>query len=81
MEQCYINLAIVKQSDKYGDSTIDTLSKGLDGNAATQSPPFSLPARLKVETPYTETQVQLSVIFRPYECLDGQMTEPRRIWV
>lgn len=74
MDQCYINLAIVEQSGQDGGP-----SKKRD--AARQLFPFSLPARLKVETPDKKIQIELPTIFNPRKEPDGQTTHPRRILI
>src|SRR5262249_668601 len=51
------------------------------GDAAPQSSPFSLPARLKVETPHKKIQIELPTIFNPSKGPDGQTTHPRRILI
>jgi hypothetical protein len=48
MEQCYINLALVEQPGKHTEG-LNEASK--EGDTASWSSPFSLSARLKVETP------------------------------
>ncbi|KAK3299591.1 armadillo-type protein [Chaetomium fimeti] len=67
MDQCYINLAIVEQYRSEEESK-------------TQSSPFSLSARLKIETLYKNIQVELPTLFRPRKRGDVQ-TNPRRILI
>ncbi|KAK4038962.1 hypothetical protein C8A01DRAFT_47479 [Parachaetomium inaequale] len=67
MDQCYINLAIIEQHGSKGDSE-------------TQSSPFSLSARLKVEEPDQNIQVELPTLFAPRK-RGGVETKPRRILI
>ncbi|KAH6650540.1 hypothetical protein F5144DRAFT_617386 [Chaetomium tenue] len=52
MDRCYINLAIIEQPRSKGDSK-------------TESSPFSLSARLNVEEPDKDIQVELATLFGP----------------
>ncbi|KAJ3558196.1 hypothetical protein NPX13_g9759 [Xylaria arbuscula] len=76
MEQCYINLAIVWQPGdeprRSGNRSDDPLS-----NAS----PFSLSARLKVQTPDQDSQVKLQTLFDPRKMPDGQTKTPRRVLI
>ncbi|KAI8623482.1 ARM repeat-containing protein [Xylariaceae sp. FL1651] len=76
MEQCYINLAIVWQPGdeprRSGNRSDDPLS-----NAS----PFSLSARLKVQTPDQNSQVKLQTLFDPRKMPDGQTKTPRRVLI
>ncbi|KAJ5005910.1 hypothetical protein K4K57_011471 [Colletotrichum sp. SAR 10_99] len=74
MDKCYINLALV-------ESLRDNDSKQRSGGHTLQSDQFSLAARLKVETPHEDSQVELSKLFEPRKQPDGQMKEPRRILI
>ena len=67
MDQCYINLAIIEQHRSEEDSK-------------TQSSPFSLSARLKVESVDKDMQVELSTLFGPRQ-RGAFETNPRRILI
>ncbi|KAK4107003.1 hypothetical protein N656DRAFT_849775 [Canariomyces notabilis] len=73
MDRCYINLAIVEQP---GDKT----SRSDEGTAQKGSP-FSLLARLKVETPDKTIEVTLPTLFNPRKARDGEERLPRRILI
>ncbi|GKZ98543.1 hypothetical protein AnigIFM59636_003533 [Aspergillus niger] len=73
MEQCYINLAIVEQPGE-----IESRSEEED---AQRSSPFSLAARLNVEIPGKDLQVDLRTIFEKCERPRRPRTEPRRILI
>ncbi|KAK0753569.1 hypothetical protein B0T18DRAFT_313554, partial [Schizothecium vesticola] len=74
MDRCYINLAIVEQpGDKPGRSNKE--------GTAQKSSPFSLLARLKVETPDKTIEVTLPTLFNPRESRDGQEKPPSRILI
>ncbi|KAF2627087.1 hypothetical protein BU25DRAFT_368771, partial [Macroventuria anomochaeta] len=77
LENCYINLAIVEQSAKKASPAED----GSEEGAAPHVSPFSLSARLKVETPDKNIQVELSSLFDPREDSNGQTIQPRRILI
>ncbi len=78
MEQCYINLAIEEKPWEIAARS----ERGSDeGDTAPQSSPFSLRARLKVETPNKKIQVELPAIFNPRKGRDGNTTQPRRILI
>ncbi|KAH7120447.1 hypothetical protein B0J13DRAFT_612794 [Dactylonectria estremocensis] len=68
MDQCYINLAVVEHSNRRGDTEH-------------RSSPFSLLARLKVETPHQDIQVSLASLFGPRRRQDDTMAPPERILV
>ncbi|KAI0881995.1 uncharacterized protein GGS22DRAFT_181385 [Annulohypoxylon maeteangense] len=70
MDQCYVNLAIVRQIGK--DSSMDI---------AHQSSPFSLSSRLRVEEPDEKLQVELQALFNPRKMSDGSIKQPRRILI
>ncbi|KAK4194277.1 NACHT domain-containing protein, partial [Triangularia verruculosa] len=74
MDQCYINLAIVERPG-------DNVARGEEGDTAQQSSPFSLLARLKLETPDEEIEVKLSNLLEPRKTRDGQTRRPRRILI
>ncbi|KAJ0268686.1 hypothetical protein COL940_013154 [Colletotrichum noveboracense] len=74
MDKCYINLSLI-------ESPRDNDSKQRSGDHTLQSDQFSLAARLKVETPHKDSQVELSKLFEPRKKPDGQMKEPRRILI
>ncbi|KAI3322925.1 ARM repeat-containing protein [Xylariaceae sp. AK1471] len=73
MDRCYINLAIVKQPS-------DKADRSREEDTIQQSSPFSLPARLKVETPEEGIEVTLPTLFEPRKTRDGQKT-PSRILI
>jgi len=74
MDQCYINLAIVEQSGRNG-------GRSEEGDMEHKSSPFSLLARLKVETPYQDNQVSLPSLFSPRKRPDGTVAPPQRILI
>lgn len=74
MNQCYINLAMVKQAD-------DASNRSKDGDTAPQSSPFSLTARLKIETPDKKFLIELPKLFDTYKGPDGRTKKPRRILI
>ncbi|KAH8892149.1 ARM repeat-containing protein [Thozetella sp. PMI_491] len=67
INRCYINLAIVEQPKENTDGP--------------ESSPFSLPARLKVETPDEKIQVALPTIFNMRTRDNGETIQPRRILI
>ncbi|RYP46465.1 hypothetical protein DL768_007335 [Monosporascus sp. mg162] len=81
MDQCYINLAIVEQADKDAGRSEEGSGGSQGGDRAPQSSPFSLLARLKIETPDKEIKVELPTIFDPRKGPKGRATRPRRILV
>ncbi|EXK26024.1 hypothetical protein FOMG_17385 [Fusarium oxysporum f. sp. melonis 26406] len=74
MDQCYINLAILQHS------SYRTKPSGEEG-IKHQPSPFSLLARLKVETPRQDTRVSLVSLFSPRKRRDGGMAPPERIFI
>lgn len=74
MEQCYINLAIIEYSNHREPSNDRR-------DTEQQSSPFSLLARLKVETPHQDSQVSLDSLFSPRERRDGTTAPPERILI
>ncbi|OTB02461.1 hypothetical protein M426DRAFT_195206 [Hypoxylon sp. CI-4A] len=70
IDQSYINLAIVTQ---FGED--------MAGNITSQSSPFSLFDRLKIETPTRRNQVDLSTLFNQRELPGGEKQNPRRILI
>ncbi|KFY28765.1 hypothetical protein V491_00298, partial [Pseudogymnoascus sp. VKM F-3775] len=74
MDQCYINLAIVEQ-------TRDNTSRSKEGDTTQQSTPFSLLARLKLETPGEEIEATLSNLFEPRKTRDSEAIRPSRILI
>jgi HEAT repeat protein len=70
MDQCYINLAIVEHSGH--DAAHSEGSK---------TDPFSLLARLKIETPDKDIQIELKTLFNPRKGPDGHTIQPRRIFI
>ncbi|OGE47082.1 hypothetical protein PENARI_c067G09074 [Penicillium arizonense] len=74
MEQCYINLTMVEQPGEIESRSGET--------EVQLSSPFSLAARLKVETPGKDLQVDLRTIFEKCERPRWRpRTEPRRILI
>ncbi|KAI1506278.1 hypothetical protein F5X99DRAFT_415518 [Biscogniauxia marginata] len=76
MEQCYINLAIVEQLRENTHCSDDRPT-----DTASQPLPFSLPSRLKVETPDKKLQVELPTLFESRKISDGHTKNPRRILI
>ncbi|KAF9872598.1 putative peptidase C14 [Colletotrichum karsti] len=76
MDQCYINLAIVEQVQKNMPSR-DEEAK----DSALKSSPFSLLARLRVETPAEHVQIQLKDIFSQRKTSGGTEISPRRVLI
>jgi HEAT repeat protein len=74
MDRCYINLAIV---EKTGENAPP--SKGED--EAQKVSPFSLLARLKVETLDKTIEVTLPTLFKRRKARDGQKRQPSRILI
>ncbi|KAK4182093.1 hypothetical protein QBC35DRAFT_421305, partial [Podospora australis] len=77
MERCYINLAIVEEPRRKAGYA----EEGSEQDAAPRTSHFSLAARLKVETPEKNMQVELSSLFDPRKDSNGQMIQPRRILI
>ena len=76
MDQCYINLAIIEQPSQASNRPKENSER----DTATQPSPFSLPARLKVETVEKSVRVQLPALFDPRK--RGHVeTKPRRILI
>ncbi|RYP25792.1 hypothetical protein DL768_011824 [Monosporascus sp. mg162] len=76
MDRCYINLAIVVEAKKSRHP-----EEGSEKDAASHTSPFSLAARLKVETPETSIQVELRSLFDQRKDSNGQTIQPRRILI
>ncbi|KAK4096674.1 hypothetical protein N658DRAFT_335672 [Parathielavia hyrcaniae] len=76
MDHCYINLAIIEQPDK----TWNRPEPRSEADSATQSSPFSRSARLRVETPDKNIQVELPSLFNPRKRRDVEV-QPRRILI
>lgn len=74
MDQCYINLAIIEQSSY-------RTARTKEGDATKQSSPFSLLARLKLETPHKEIEAALPNLFEPRETRNVQTKRPSRILI
>lgn len=76
MEQCYINLAIVWQlrDGQYR-------SGNRFDNLVAKASPFSLAARIKIETPDQNLQVELPSLFDPCEMPDSQTKKARRVLI
>lgn len=78
LELCFINLAVIQHiADKKSRLAADTSS----GNNGTETSPFSIPARIKVEIPPQSRQVSLSTLFQPYRHNDGTETRPKRVLI
>ncbi|RDW91693.1 hypothetical protein BP5796_02858 [Coleophoma crateriformis] len=77
MEQCYINLAIVEQPRG------NAASSGGPGNQEISplSSHSSLRARLRIETPAKDVQVELHTIFDQRRRPDGLIAQPKRIMI
>ena len=69
MEQCYINLAIVEQLNQNVNHTTQ------------QSFPLSLRARLRVQTPAKNIQIELPALFDQRQGRNGNILQPRRILI
>ena len=74
MDQCYINLAIVEPGG-------ENAARSEDEDAASQPPPPSLFAQLKVEKPSPKIEVELPKIFSDRKDRDGGTIQPRRILI
>lgn len=79
MEQCYINLAIIEQQcgrvfsgSGYGSNRADSTS---------QSSPFSILSRQKVQTPDKSIQVELKTLFNQRDRGNHGVIKPRRILI
>ncbi|KAF6803004.1 hypothetical protein CMUS01_15208 [Colletotrichum musicola] len=76
MDQCYINLAIVEQVQaKMPQDELEAK------DSAPKSSPFSLFARLNVETLSDQSQVQLKDLFGRRKRSDGTEILPRRVLI
>ncbi|KAK1773340.1 nacht nucleoside triphosphatase [Copromyces sp. CBS 386.78] len=75
MDQCYINLSIIEWTGEDKDRSKKKSAK----ESVSQSSPFSLNTRLKVETPNATIQVDLPSLFKERKGPDGRETQPRRI--
>lgn len=74
MDQCYINLAVVEYSHEK--------STGLSNDRReSQSFPFTLFKRLKIDLPDRERDVDLAMMFNERNLPDGTMRRPRRILI
>lgn len=76
IDRCYINLALVEQWGEHIDR-----SSGRDGKSSLQSSPFSLDARLKIETPHKDLLVTLPKLFDQRENSSGDLRQPKRIFI
>ncbi|KAF5697144.1 ARM repeat-containing protein [Fusarium mundagurra] len=74
MDQCYINLVILQH---YNYRTKPSSEESIKH----QSSPFSLLARLKLDTPCQDTRVSLISLFSPRRRRDGGMAPPERIFI
>jgi hypothetical protein len=79
MDRCYINLTIVKQPSR--DAAPSSKNESKNRDTPPQSSLFPLSARLKVETPDKNVQIDLSTIFNPRKEPDGHVKHPRRILI
>ncbi|KAJ0304363.1 hypothetical protein Brms1b_011261 [Colletotrichum noveboracense] len=77
MDQCYINLSIVEQVQAKKPSQDEGEAK----DSAPKSSPFSLFARLNIETSSDKSQVQLKDLFSQRKRTDGTEISPRRILI
>ena len=77
MDQCYINLAIMEQQASGVASGEGPKSE----DTPPRSSPFSLSARLRIETPDENIQVKLANIFDARKGPDGREIRPRRILI
>jgi GTPase SAR1 family protein len=76
MDQCYINLALTEHHAKHADRSDDAKEV-----ASLRSSPFSLDARLKVETPHKDLLVTLPTLFDRREIPDRGIQQPKRILI
>jgi GTPase SAR1 family protein len=74
MEQCYINLTIIKRSQ-------ETEAVAKHSEAENQSSPFSRSARLKVERPDKDQEVPLEALFDPRKIHSKEVKLPSRILI
>ncbi|KAI0855015.1 ARM repeat-containing protein [Xylaria cubensis] len=74
MGQCYINLAIIEQP-------FQDAAQSRKVSEYTQRSPFALTARLEVETPDKNVQIELVKIFDSRKRPDGNTIQPRRILI
>ncbi|KAK1634576.1 hypothetical protein BDP81DRAFT_462415 [Colletotrichum phormii] len=77
IDQCYINLSIVEQIQRDKPFRNELEAK----NSEPKSSPFSLLARLKVETSAEQSQVQLKDLFSRRRRSDGTEISPRRVLI
>ncbi|ERF73784.1 hypothetical protein EPUS_09250 [Endocarpon pusillum Z07020] len=77
LDQCYINLAIVEEPRKNAQHA----EEGSGEDVSPHVSPFSLTARLSVETPEKNVQVELPSLFDPRKDSNGQTAESRRILI
>ena len=78
MDQCYINLAIV---ERHGRDAASCKRESDKADTQPHSSPFSLSARLKIETPAKNIQVELPTLFNTRKGPDGKTIQPRRILI
>ncbi|KID80780.1 nacht nucleoside triphosphatase, partial [Metarhizium brunneum ARSEF 3297] len=79
MEQCYINLAIIEQQCGRVSSGSGYGSNGADSTS--QSYPFSILSRQKVQTPDKSIHVELETLFNQRDRGDHGVIKPRRILI
>ena len=77
LERCYINLLVIEKPRK---NTLHEKEE-LGEDASPHTSPFSLTARLKVETPNRNIQVELPSLFDSHRDSTGNTVEPRRILI
>ena len=77
LEHCYINLLVVEKPRK--NTLHEKEEPGEDASPHTS--PFSLTARLKVETPNKNIQVELPSLFDSHTDSTGKTVEPRGILI
>ncbi len=77
LERCYINLAIVEEPRKNAQHA----EEGSEENASPHTSPFSLTARLNVEAPDKNIQVELPSLFDPRKDSNDQTIKTRRILI
>ncbi|TIA28946.1 hypothetical protein D6C78_10492 [Aureobasidium pullulans] len=77
MDRCYINLTLVDQNRR----RLDVDPNGEEKKSPSSSSPFSLEARLSIQTPRKEDLIKLQTLFDEREQPDGIKLRPRRILI
>lgn len=77
MDRCYINLILTDQHRKH----LNVSSNGEGEGLPSSSSPFSLEARLNIETPCKEDLITLPKLFDQRERLHGNKQRARRIFI